>query len=182
MLPWLGKRPHGKAWFGLDRLKQLQVQEKVGWTTQKYKNPSTKPCFSWSVHSTFLISCYLKSHTYIFFDSINLTRFCSDCKYFMLSLFYYVRMQSSIWMISSPLLHLLYEWYQSLWIPFLEILEIFISVNWLSIINPSLFISNLIHSLHFISHLNFIFIEMLLQTSIEKKSLIEQVKRVCDTI
>ena len=175
----------GLDWIVSNNFKRRSVEQLKG-TKTLLQNPNLLN----------LISCYLKSHAYIFFDSINLTasilclaRFCSkisriyflwfyqfDCKYFMLSLFYSVRMQS------SPLLHLPYEWYQALWNPFLEILEIFISVNWLSIINPSLFISNLIHSLHFISHLSFIFIEMLLQTSIEKKSLMEQVKRVCDTI
>ena len=133
MMPWLWKRisrkgrlnnskvhvamarekAYGKAWFGLDRLKQLQVQEKVGWTTQRYKNPSAKPYFSWSVHSTFLISCYLKSHAYIFFDSINLKYFMFGSVLFRLQIFYVVSVllcsdamnpfiASSIWMISSP--------------------------------------------------------------------------------
>jgi len=38
-----------------------------------------------------------------------------------------------------------YEWNRSLWNHFLETLETFLSVNSLSIINPSLFISSLIH-------------------------------------
>ena len=38
-----------------------------------------------------------------------------------------------------------YEWNRSHWNPFVETLETFLSVNSLSIINPSLFISSLIH-------------------------------------
>ena len=165
MLPWLGK---SLVWIGSSQTTSSSREGRLN--NSKVQKPFCKTLL-FMVSAFNILNLLLSKISRIYF----LWFYQFDSILFRLQIFYVV----SVLLCSDAMKPFIASsiWIQALWNPFLEILEIF-----MSIINPSLFISNLLHSHHFISRLNFNFIEMLLQTSSENKILMEQVKRVCDTI